>query len=64
MLLKYFYDKELAQASYMVGCSATGEALIIDPFVKLVTCPLYRVIGYCYKISSYDLLHGLHTLTV
>ncbi|MEM9952741.1 MAG: rhodanese-like domain-containing protein [Chloroflexota bacterium] len=31
MLLKYFYDKELAQASYMVGCSATGEALIIDP---------------------------------
>jgi len=31
MLLKYFYDKELAQASYMAGCSATGEALIIDP---------------------------------
>ena len=31
MLLKYFYDKALAQASYMVGCEATGEALIIDP---------------------------------
>ena len=31
MLLKYFYDKALAQASYMVGCSETGEALIIDP---------------------------------
>lgn len=31
MLLKYFYDKKLAQASYMVGCSATGEALVIDP---------------------------------
>ena len=31
MLLKYFYDKKLAQASYMVGCAATGEALIIDP---------------------------------
>lgn len=31
MLLKYFYDKKLAQASYMVGCSASGEALIIDP---------------------------------
>jgi len=30
MLLKYFYDKELAQASYMVGCAATGEALVID----------------------------------
>lgn len=31
MLLKYFYDKQLAQASYMLGCAATGEALIIDP---------------------------------
>lgn len=31
MILKYFYDKKLAQASYMVGCAATGEALIVDP---------------------------------
>jgi hydroxyacylglutathione hydrolase len=31
MLLKYFYDKSLAQASYLVGCSQTGEALVIDP---------------------------------
>lgn len=30
MLLKYFYDKKLAQASYMVGCAETGEALVID----------------------------------
>ncbi|KGX88131.1 MBL fold metallo-hydrolase [Pontibacillus litoralis] len=31
MLLKYFYDEKLAQASYMVGCQATGEALVMDP---------------------------------
>ncbi|GEL08138.1 MBL fold metallo-hydrolase [Salisediminibacterium halotolerans] len=31
MLLKYFYDKKLAQASYMVGCQAKGEAVIVDP---------------------------------
>ncbi len=31
MLLKYFYDPKLAQASYMVGCAKTGEALVIDP---------------------------------
>ena len=31
MLLKYFYDQQLAHASYMVGCQATGEAIIIDP---------------------------------
>lgn len=31
VLLKYFYDEKLAQASYMVGCQATGEAIVIDP---------------------------------
>ena len=31
MLLKYFYDRSLAHASYMVGCQRTGEAIIIDP---------------------------------
>jgi len=31
MILKYFYDEKLAQASYLVGCAATGEALVIDP---------------------------------
>lgn len=31
MLLKYFYDQRLAQASYMVGCAKTGEALVVDP---------------------------------
>lgn len=31
MLLKYFYDSKLAQASYMVGCAQTGEAMVVDP---------------------------------
>jgi len=31
MILRTIYTDELAQASYLVGCSATGEALIIDP---------------------------------
>lgn len=31
MILKRFYDEKLAQASYLVGCAATGEALIVDP---------------------------------
>ncbi|PJF37111.1 MAG: MBL fold metallo-hydrolase [Candidatus Thermofonsia Clade 1 bacterium] len=31
MLIKYFYDERLAQASYLIGCAATGEALVIDP---------------------------------
>ncbi len=31
MILRYFYQDQLAQASYLLGCSATKEALIIDP---------------------------------
>jgi hydroxyacylglutathione hydrolase len=31
MILKRFYDEKLAQASYLVGCAATGDALVVDP---------------------------------
>ena len=31
MLLKRFYDANLAQASYLIGCAATGDAIVIDP---------------------------------
>ncbi len=31
MLLERFYDRKLAQAGYMVGCQAKGEALVVDP---------------------------------
>jgi hydroxyacylglutathione hydrolase len=30
MILQRFYDDNLAQASYLIGCAATGEAIIID----------------------------------
>ena len=31
MLLKRIYDTNLAQASYLIGCAATGEAIVVDP---------------------------------
>ena len=31
MLLKRFYDAGLAQASYLLGCQAAGEAIVVDP---------------------------------
>ncbi len=31
MLLRYFYDQNLAQASYFVGCQETNEAIVVDP---------------------------------
>lgn len=31
MFFRQFYDTTLAQASYMIGCQKTGEAIVIDP---------------------------------
>jgi hydroxyacylglutathione hydrolase len=31
LFFRQFYDTPLAQASYMVGCQKTGEAIVIDP---------------------------------
>ena len=31
MLFTRIYDDDLAQASYFIGCQATGEAMVVDP---------------------------------
>lgn len=31
MYFKHFYDTDLAQGSYLIGCQATGEAMVVDP---------------------------------
>jgi hydroxyacylglutathione hydrolase len=31
MLLRRFHDDKLAQSSWMIGCQATGEAVVVDP---------------------------------
>lgn len=31
MLLERIYDEDLAHASYLIGCQATGEAIVVDP---------------------------------
>lgn len=31
MFFRELYDQALAQASYVIGCQATGEAIVIDP---------------------------------
>jgi hydroxyacylglutathione hydrolase len=31
MYFQRFYDTKLAQASYLIGCQRTGEAIVIDP---------------------------------
>jgi hydroxyacylglutathione hydrolase len=31
MLLERYYDESLAQATYLIGCEACGDAIVIDP---------------------------------
>ncbi len=31
MLLERIYDEDLSQASYLIGCQAKGEAIVVDP---------------------------------
>ncbi|RDI95108.1 MBL fold metallo-hydrolase [Meiothermus sp. QL-1] len=31
MLFKHIYEEGLAQGSYLIGCQATGEAIVVDP---------------------------------
>ncbi|MBT2549656.1 rhodanese-like domain-containing protein [Arthrobacter sp. ISL-65] len=31
MLIERIYDEDLAQASYLIGCQAKGEAVVVDP---------------------------------
>ncbi|MEB6202463.1 persulfide dioxygenase-sulfurtransferase CstB [Mammaliicoccus fleurettii] len=35
MFFKQFYEDNLSQASYLIGCQRTGEAMIIDPIRDL-----------------------------
>ncbi len=31
MIFKHLYDTSLSQSSYLIGCRATGEAVVVDP---------------------------------
>ena len=31
MFMRMIYDEPLAQAAYLIGCQATGEAILFDP---------------------------------
>ena len=34
MLLERYYDESLAQASYLIACEESREAIVIDPKVE------------------------------
>ena len=46
MILRRIFDPALAQASYLVGCRATGDAIIIDP-----ACDIDRYLTLATELS-------------
>src|SRR5262245_23521315 len=68
MLLKYFYDRTLAQASYLVGCQRSGEAIIIDPsrhveqYLQAATAEGLRIVGAAETHIHADFVSGAREL--
>lgn len=68
MLLKYFYDEELAQASYLVGCPGSGEALVVDPgrdirpYLQVAEQEGLRIVGVAETHIHADYVSGGHEL--
>ncbi len=68
MLLKYFYDKQLAHASYLVGCHKSGEALVIDPgrdvkpYLEAAAAEGMRIVGAAETHIHADFVSGSREL--
>jgi hydroxyacylglutathione hydrolase len=70
MVLKRFYDDKLAQASYLVGCPAASEAIIVDPnrdvehYVEAAAHEGMRIIAVTETHIHADYLSGSRELAV
>ncbi|MGA3513568.1 MBL fold metallo-hydrolase, partial [Lactiplantibacillus plantarum] len=58
------YDDKLAQASYLVGCQASGEAIVIDPardietYAKAAKANGVKIVGVTETHIHADFLSG------
>jgi hydroxyacylglutathione hydrolase len=68
MYLKYFYDQQLAHASYMVGCQKSGEAIVIDPsrdvmpYAEVADAEGFRIVGAAETHIHADFVSGSREL--
>lgn len=68
MLLKYFYDKSLAHASYLVGCQRSGEAIVIDPgrnvepYLEAAAAEKLKIVGSAETHIHADFVSGSREL--
>lgn len=68
MYFRRFYDERLAQASYLIGCQATGEAIVIDParevspYLEVAAAEALTIRGVTETHIHADFLSGLREL--
>ncbi|MBK0419858.1 MBL fold metallo-hydrolase [Leucobacter sp. CSA1] len=68
MLLERVYDEDLAQASYVIGCQAKGEALVVDPrrdlgvYLDIAANNGMRIVGVTETHIHADYLSGTREL--
>jgi hydroxyacylglutathione hydrolase len=68
MLLKFFYDKSLAHASYLVGCQKSGEAIVVDPgrdvtpYLEAARAEGLRIVGSAETHIHADFVSGSREL--
>lgn len=66
MFLKYFYDQHLAQASYLLACPGTKEAVVIDPsrniegYLNVAKEQGFTIIGTLETHIHADFVSGSH----
>ncbi len=68
MIFRRFYDETLAQASYLIGCARSGEAVVVDPnrlvdqYVAAAESEGVRIVGATETHIHADYLSGTREL--
>src|SRR5690606_25414413 len=68
MYLERFYDDDLAQASYVIGSEAAGEAIVVDPrrdvhvYVEAARAKKLRIVAVTETHVHADFLSGAREL--
>ncbi len=68
MFMRMIYDDKLAQAAYLIGCQATGEAVVIDPerdvdrYIDLATANELRIVATAETHIHADFVSGSREL--
>ena len=68
MFFRMLYDEKLAQASYLLACQQTGEALVVDPqrdverYLALARSKNFRIVGIAETHIHADFLSGAREL--